>query len=317
MKKIIDCLKKKIVFIFTISFILLIFSLFHTENTIIVLSYVLNFINGVYLESNLLFTTSFMFFATSLFFLTRKVKNKILNLKLDNYLSVSLIISVTFIISVIFQWYRLKAWDQRGTFGDSFGAINALFAFLTFIGLIYTINKEKERFIEQQTIERNYFIEQKRTEHFFKLLDIFIQLPIRNTDFFRTFTNNIKNSSSKSKKTDIEKEIETLSKNAINSDILYGGNNNISFVVYMNTIESLISYIEQKTDEEELKKDFYKTLQSQFLENEAFFLVIYSLVYEKDSIKSLFEEALKDRNNLYYKYFKSNALLEIIESIKK
>ena len=38
----------------------------------------------------------------------------------------------------------LDNWSDRGTFGDLFGAVNALFSGLAFAGLIYTIVLQKQ-----------------------------------------------------------------------------------------------------------------------------------------------------------------------------
>jgi hypothetical protein len=38
----------------------------------------------------------------------------------------------------------LDDWSDRGTFGDLFGAVNALFSGLAFAGLIYTIVLQKQ-----------------------------------------------------------------------------------------------------------------------------------------------------------------------------
>lgn len=50
--------------------------------------------------------------------------------------------------------YFISMWfgkpDGGGTFGDMFGAINALFSGLAFAGLIYTITVQKEELIEQR-----------------------------------------------------------------------------------------------------------------------------------------------------------------------
>jgi DNA-binding protein H-NS len=56
------------------------------------------------------------------------------------------------IIAVIIIWlasalmiiYGMDNWSDRGTFGDLFGAINALFSGLAFAGLIYTIVLQRE-----------------------------------------------------------------------------------------------------------------------------------------------------------------------------
>ena len=46
------------------------------------------------------------------------------------------------------------SWSDAGTFGDQFGAVNALFSGLAFIGLIYTIIQQTES-IQQQTKSLN------------------------------------------------------------------------------------------------------------------------------------------------------------------
>lgn len=51
---------------------------------------------------------------------------------------------VIWILSAIFIIYGLDSWGDRGTFGDLFGAINALFSGLAFAGLIYTIFLQRE-----------------------------------------------------------------------------------------------------------------------------------------------------------------------------
>ena len=50
---------------------------------------------------------------------------------------------IFFLITVLTTWllngYLLYGDEQRGTFGDMFGAVNALFSGLAFAGIIYTI----------------------------------------------------------------------------------------------------------------------------------------------------------------------------------
>lgn len=42
-------------------------------------------------------------------------------------------------VSTVAIIYGMDNWSNRGTFGDLFGAVNALFSGLAFAGLIYTI----------------------------------------------------------------------------------------------------------------------------------------------------------------------------------
>jgi len=46
--------------------------------------------------------------------------------------------------STLFILLGLDNWSDRGTFGDLFGAVNALFSGLAFAGLIYTIVLQKQ-----------------------------------------------------------------------------------------------------------------------------------------------------------------------------
>lgn len=58
-----------------------------------------------------------------------------------NKLLIGLVLLVVFIwgVSAILILFYLDNWSDRGTFGDLFGAVNALFSGLAFVGLIYTI----------------------------------------------------------------------------------------------------------------------------------------------------------------------------------
>lgn len=54
------------------------------------------------------------------------------------------LVVIIWIISTILIIFGLDNWSDRGTFGDLFGAINALFSGLAFAGLIYTIVLQKQ-----------------------------------------------------------------------------------------------------------------------------------------------------------------------------
>ena len=54
-----------------------------------------------------------------------------------------LVITVWF-LSAIVIFFGIDSWTERGTFGDLFGAVNALFSGLAFAGLIYTIILQKQ-----------------------------------------------------------------------------------------------------------------------------------------------------------------------------
>lgn len=59
-------------------------------------------------------------------------------------------------ISGVIIYYAASNWSDRGTIGDMFGAVNALFSGLAFVGLIYTIIMQREEIkMNLQEIEMN------------------------------------------------------------------------------------------------------------------------------------------------------------------
>ncbi len=63
-----------------------------------------------------------------------------------NSILIKLILLVVIIwgVSAILIMFFLSEWSDRGTFGDLFGAVNALFSALAFAVLIYTIILQRE-----------------------------------------------------------------------------------------------------------------------------------------------------------------------------
>ncbi|MGA0384222.1 MAG: hypothetical protein ACO3L1_04400 [Flavobacteriaceae bacterium] len=62
---------------------------------------------------------------------------------------VGLTIAVWF-FSAIAIMYFIDDWGARGTFGDLFGAVNALFSGLAFAGLLYSLLENKRQIMAQQ-----------------------------------------------------------------------------------------------------------------------------------------------------------------------
>jgi hypothetical protein len=73
------------------------------------------------------------------------------NNKLQNALFPLLILLIVLLLMLI-NWLWLKDMDDRGTFGDMFGGINALFSGLAFAGVIYAILLQR-RDLELQRAE--------------------------------------------------------------------------------------------------------------------------------------------------------------------
>lgn len=69
-----------------------------------------------------------------------------------------LLFGVVVIVWVLFQFLpycNFSGWEQRGQFGDSFGAVNSLFSGLAFAGIIYTIVLQRNE-LELQRQELTY-----------------------------------------------------------------------------------------------------------------------------------------------------------------
>lgn len=79
------------------------------------------------------------------------------------------IVSVVIIVGLwVFTYYNLKGvpHEDRGTFGDMFGSVNALFSGLAFAGIIFTIllqRKELKLQREEIKLTRDEFVTQNRT----------------------------------------------------------------------------------------------------------------------------------------------------------
>jgi hypothetical protein len=98
-----------------------------------------------------------------------------------NLFIIALIIIFSSILTlVIFDVFILKNWTERGTFGDTFGFLNAIFSGLAFGGILYTILLQREELKDQRLEllytrrelegQKDQLILQKVENHFFNLL---------------------------------------------------------------------------------------------------------------------------------------------------
>lgn len=86
-------------------------------------------------------------------------------------------------------YFILSRWEDRGTFGDMFGAVNALFSAFAFAGLVYTLfvqryelslqrkelelqRKEVKRNGDQLEEQKNVMLQQSFENTFFKLIEL-------------------------------------------------------------------------------------------------------------------------------------------------
>ena len=77
--------------------------------------------------------------------------------KNDNlFLKLIFLVVFIWVVSTIVIVFSLDNWSDRGTFGDLFGSVNALFSGLAFAGLLYTIIMQKKDLeLQRVEIERN------------------------------------------------------------------------------------------------------------------------------------------------------------------
>jgi len=89
--------------------------------------------------------------------------------KKDNLTGLYVLLIVIFIIWLISAFLiqcNFNDWNSRGTFGDSFGAVNSLFSGLALAGIIFTIYlQKKELGLQREELRetRNEFITQNKT----------------------------------------------------------------------------------------------------------------------------------------------------------
>lgn len=74
-----------------------------------------------------------------------------------------ILVLVVWIVSAMLIIWQIDNWSDRGTFGDLFGAVNALFSGLAFAGLIYTIVLQKRELALQRSEIAQNRVELKKT----------------------------------------------------------------------------------------------------------------------------------------------------------
>ncbi len=75
---------------------------------------------------------------------------------LTSWIVMTLFVVILWGLSAVVILKFFPTWDQRGTVGDMFGAVNALFSGLAFAALIYTIMMQREEIsLNRQEITRN------------------------------------------------------------------------------------------------------------------------------------------------------------------
>ncbi len=74
-----------------------------------------------------------------------------------------ILVLIIWVVSALVIIWQIDNWSDRGTFGDLFGAVNALFSGLAFAGLIFTIVLQKRELALQRSEIAQNRIELKKT----------------------------------------------------------------------------------------------------------------------------------------------------------
>ncbi len=74
-----------------------------------------------------------------------------------------ILVLIIWVVSAVVIIWQIDNWSDRGTFGDLFGAVNALFSGLAFAGLIFTIVLQKRELALQRSEISQNRIELKKT----------------------------------------------------------------------------------------------------------------------------------------------------------
>jgi hypothetical protein len=204
--------------------------------------------------------------------------------KSPNFWIVFWIILVTLIWSI--SWWLITRFggfceEQAGSFGDSFGAVNALFTGLAFAVLIYTIYQQQRQF-SLERFETNFF---QLLEDHNKSRDSLEYYPPdsnkrKGSRVFQDFedTRQYGIFEHQESRNEIQIFVEKRS---------YCGN----LYVYFRTLESLIKYIDKSSIGDKEFKDFYiRIIYSQRLVREQTTLLLYGLTTYGKEMKKLIND---------------------------
>jgi hypothetical protein len=170
-----------------------------------------------------------------------------------------------------------------GTFGDSFGTINALFSGLAFAGLLYTIRLQKKELKDtRKEFEKqsNIFLEQKFDDYFFRMLDLVqsIRKEIIDKKPSTISKNYFELVMDKINKIDPNKDDPHLTYEVILQQYQTLGNSSIIFLRYHATF---ILLLEQIISKQKILKfdshDYSQVINSQMDYHEIGALIMYSI----------------------------------------
>jgi hypothetical protein len=246
------------------------------------------------------------------------------NKKKDNQHLTIISISVLVVVlgAWLFNWWYLDNLEEstRGTFGDMFGAVNALFSGLAFGGIIITIllqrkelalqreelkqnRYELQRTADAQTAQNNTLLNQQYQTTFFNLLSGHNEL-ISNLSFYGTTSNGYDGL------TAFHKIVidNSLSFNMALSDRYFKNSeetglnpaynlisNDHFFVSLFDDLKTQIKFIDEKLND----KLYHEILYNRLSVYEKYLIGLYCDCNDNDSAK--FIQSLRHDYNRYYK----------------
>ncbi|NEU62840.1 putative phage abortive infection protein [Paenibacillus sp. ALJ109b] len=229
-----------------------------------------------------------------------------------NFKAILLGFLVIWCLSGVIIYYAFSDWSDRGTFGDMFGAINALFSAFAFGGLVYTLFIQRyelslqRKELEMQRLEvarngdqleqqKNVMIQQSFENTFFKMIELHHNLIAsmndkpyegrRAIEKLREFLyDELKRANHKR---DLNKTIE---------DFLSLKGRHIKH--YLNNYYCILELIEQHglNTEEDLRDSNYTRIALSQLSEDERFLIFYTLGYKSET--RLFLEKFTDISEL-------------------
>ncbi|WP_433750341.1 hypothetical protein [Paenibacillus amylolyticus] len=221
--------------------------------------------------------------------------------------SIFLAFFIIWALSGVLIYPFFDEWSDRGTFGDTFGAVNALFSAFAFGGLVYTLyvqryelslqrkelemqRKEVTRNGDQLEGQKNIMLEQSFENTFFKLIDLhytIIQTLTSHSGSGRAAIHG-KYVAMMSAIINVETKEQLISRvNKVINDPMF------SIAHYLNNIVCMLNLIKKHSRNLNLKtKDSEHTLIlfSQFSKEEQTILFYYFGCSEDESVRAMLPE---------------------------
>tara|TARA_R110001592_G_scaffold320807_1_gene599031 strand:- start:59 stop:823 length:765 start_codon:yes stop_codon:yes gene_type:complete len=211
------------------------------------------------------------------------------------------IITIILLIGYFFSiYFYFETWGERASFGDMFGAIGTLFAGLSFAGIIYTINIQREEIKYEQFLYDN-----KEKEHnkqnfenkFFLLYNDLIRsidrleieynkTSFKNHMFFKGAYFTILNMPGIDWKSNQDMELHFQQVKSIYNSFLHKYQNEYS--VFTSKLFFLLQFLDKEKSIDLNEKLFYSGIINTELNSYTMVLLIYHAFYKKQTKQNWF-----------------------------